>query len=775
MSAEQRWRIGIVIPWFGRELTGGAELHTWQIASRLAARGHHVEVLTTCCRSHQDDWETNHIPAGSEIQPEGFVITRFPVEPRRRLDFDLACGRLLGIDHARLQPGVCPVPIADADTFCDELIKAPELVAHLVRESERYDRFLFIPYLYTPIIHGLSKVAEKAYLQPCLHNESYAYLPRIEELFRKAHGLIFNSQGEMDLAAQLFGPGILPRCAVAGAGIELPANFTAPISSPSPYGRFALFLGRKTAEKGIELLVAGFRRHIDANPSSSLKLVLAGHGAHIEGAPSIIDLGLISEEEKWSLLRHATAVVIPSPNESYSRVLYEGWFCEHPVIVHRDCLATAAAVRECQGGWLARNETEWAAAFDKLEQAEATTLSEIGARGAAYAHKHGVWDRAIDRYESVFSGTGNRQPTQAKHSPRAIHQLLPNLAYGDAISNEALFIRNQLRARGFESDIYARYIDERVWDHARPFHGADIPEDSALIYHHSIGSEVTAFAVAHRGPKALIYHNITPPEFYLPFRPEFSRILAKGLQDLTGLAPEFPLSVGVSAFNAAELAAHGFSNPGVLPLCIEPAHWNHPPDSALMSRLQDGRTNLLFVGRIAPNKKQCDLLRAFRYYLKHDPEARLHLVGSADTSDVYLLHLRDLVKSLGIERSVNFAGHVNDSQLQAYYRTAHVFWSMSEHEGFCVPVIEAMWFDLPVFAFKSSAVPETLGTAGLLFRAKHDLASIAAATYLIRSDESVRETIIDAQRKQRASYLPDRVGNSLDALLEKLLPTEVPA
>src|SRR5215212_10297042 len=102
-------KLGIVTPWFGRDLKGGAEQHAWQIALRLAARGHSVEVLSTCCRSHQDDWETNHLPAGLAKEPEGFCIRRFPVVRRDRARFDTVCRRLLEIDPATLKPGVSPV------------------------------------------------------------------------------------------------------------------------------------------------------------------------------------------------------------------------------------------------------------------------------------------------------------------------------------------------------------------------------------------------------------------------------------------------------------------------------------------------------------------------------------------------------------------------------------------------------------------------------------------------------------------------------------------
>src|SRR3989440_1581739 len=257
---------------------------------------------------------------------------------------------------------------------------------------------------------------------------------------------------------------------------------------------------------------------------------------------------------------------------------------------------------------------------------------------------------------------------------------------------------------------------------------------------------LTPHLVEFTGPKCLIYHNITPAEFFLPYRPEFAAILAQGRADLCQLAGHFPVSCGDSAYNALELAEAGFHEPGVLPIAVNPDKWSASPDTRLMDVLQDGRTNLLFVGRFAPNKKQDDLIVAFSHYLALDPDARLILVGKPEEADPYVTHLRQIVSSQGLEESVLFTGSVTDPQLAAYYRTAHLFWSMSEHEGFCVPLIEAMWFDVPILAFKSSAVPQTLGHAALMFTAKNDLAAVAALARILVADSGLREKMIRTQR-----------------------------
>jgi glycosyltransferase involved in cell wall biosynthesis len=303
------------------------------------------------------------------------------------------------------------------------------------------------------------------------------------------------------------------------------------------------------------------------------------------------------------------------------------------------------------------------------------------------------------------------------------------------------------------------------------FTSAALDASSAAIYHHSIGTEITPYLRAFHGPKCLIYHNITPAEFLEPYRPEFAKILTQGRQDLSGLADPFPISYGDSAYNASELESVGFRNPRVLPVSVDPGKWAIAPDPELMSTLQDGRTNLLFVGRFAPNKKQDDLVAAFSRYRLLDPSARLILVGKPEESDPYVTHLRATISSLGLDGSVLCPGGISDAQLAAYYRTAHLFWSMSEHEGFCVPLIEAMWFDVPVLAYQSSAVPETLGPAALMFNEKTDLAALAALARILVVDLGIRDPMIQAQRKRRLDFLPDKIAPLLNDIARQLCPT----
>lgn len=774
--------IAIIIPWWGKELKGGAEQQAWQIATRLAQRGHKVEVLTTCCRSFQDDWSKNYYRAGKRKE-EGLTVRRFRVDKRDRAAFDRVNSELLGLSSSQFKIGVSPVNLNDANIFTSANINSEQLLKYLKKHRNSYQAFLFLPYLYGVIIQGLPLVAERAFLQPCLHDEVYAYLPPIETIFHAAKAILFISEGEAKLAQNLYGPGIINKSIVAGAGVEnnstiLHHHNIATIQNFSiQKERYILYLGRRDNTKNTDLLIRAFTAFKQQYHSSNLKLVLAGPGK-IEIPDrnfDIIDLGLVQEEEKASLLTNCLALFQPSRNESYSRVMMEAWFNQRPVAAHKECLATALAVQSSQGGWLAKTEQEWVDLFAKVDILDESQLRAYGLKGYDYAQENAVWDKVIKRYEDALgltAKTSNPKIYQAASiTPKLkeIHQLLPNFSYGDAISNQAIAIRNYLRDSGYRSEIFTRYVDPRVIQEVKTLPEAKINPDAGLLYHHSIGNpEITNCAIAHPGSKCLIYHNITPSEFFKPFDPHFANLLEQGRKDLAKLASYFPLSVGDSAYNAAELAELGFTKPTVLPIIIDPQKWDIAPDPTIMNQYQDGTKNIIFVGRITPNKKQEDLLVAFTHYLNLDANARLILIGWGSNTEPYYCHIIKAIAKLDLSDRVIVTGQVNDAQLLAYYRTAHLFWSMSEHEGFGVPLVEAMWFDIPVLTYKSSAIPETLGNGGILFNSKDDLLQVAALAKLLMSDGDLKTTVLKAQEKRRTEFLLKNIQYNLNQLIEVL-------
>jgi glycosyltransferase involved in cell wall biosynthesis len=766
-TAARKLSIAIVTPWFGKNLTGGAEQQAWQIAVRLASAGNSVEVLTTCCRSFSDDWAINSLPSGASREA-GLTVRRFSVNPRNRPLFDELNRELLAIDQGYLVPGAPPVQAQRAAIWTEENINSNALEDHLRTFGSQYDRVIFIPYLYGVVLRCLPLVADRAWLQPCLHDEVYAYLPDVARIFRDAAGLLFNSQGEMKLAAKLFGPLVTSKGHVVGEGVELDLeqcpDYPQVLAGKFSGRHFVLCLGRRCQEKGTDRLSAAFAEFRRRNPRSNLWLALAGPGSatYANDDLGIVDLGLVAEAQKVALLRECRALLQPSTNESFSRALFEAWMCGKPAVVHRECLATAGAVNDAQGGWLAGSTEEWVSRLEYLDSCAEPSLSAVGEQGRRFARDWAVWDNVIARYVQLLQvkPASNIKKT-SRRSMHALHQLLPNLSFGDAISNQAIWIREKLLREGFRSEIFVRYLDERVQAYCCPYQRGLLSADDGLLYHHSIGSEITPVACEHPGPKWLIYHNITPPEFFQSYDEDHARLLRNGREEMWTLARAFPRSAGVSRYNAEELEMYGFDSPQVLPLAVDPAFWRVAPDEALTRRLQDGRRNLLYVGRLAPNKCQHELIEAFAHYLRHDTESRLILVGSGQPNDPYVKFVYETVQRYAFRDQVLFAGQVNASELHAYYRTAHLFWSMSEHEGFCVPLIEAMWFDVPILAFRAAAIAETLGGAGVTFDQKEDLGAIGALAARIACKRTDVEPILLTQRERRNAFDPTVVERSL--------------
>ena len=654
----------IITPWWGKDLKGGAEQQAYQLATRLASRGHAVEILTTCCRSFSDDWAINHMRKGASKE-DNLIIRHFSVDKRNSEAFDRVNIQLLNFDKFFLKLSVSPITISDTEIFVSENINSEQLLKFLQKNYQNYHAFIFIPYLYGIILNGLPKVAQKAFLQPCLHDEVYSYLPQVENIFHSAKGLLFISKGEADIANRLYGPGIIQKSIVAGAGVEDDSSLGIVKDVVKGYNikniPFILCLGRRDKTKNTDFLLKVFARFKQKVPQSNLHLVLAGVGdlACLDVSleiPDLIDLGLVSEEEKNALLNHCTALFQPSKNESYSRVMMEAWLYQRPVAVNEECLATLIAVKESQGGYFAVTEEEWINLFFEVDNSSEQELLEIGRKGQLYAKENASWDNVMERYEKAL-GLSPKPDIVAIPSNvgnlKAIHQLLPNLSYGDAISNQAIEIRNYLRQLGYQSDIFVRYIDERLIKEAKIIVNEKPDKNAGLIYHHSIGCpEITQLAIDHISSKCLVYHNITPSSFFEKYNSQFAQLLEQGREDLKVLSSHFPISVADSAYNASELSDAGFRDSDTLPIIVNPQKWDFMADTKLMSELQDGKANLIFVGRIAPNKKQDDLIKAFAHYLTMDCEARLILVGYGDKNDAYYCYLIQLIEDLQLHNYV---------------------------------------------------------------------------------------------------------------------------
>jgi glycosyltransferase involved in cell wall biosynthesis len=349
-----------------------------------------------------------------------------------------------------------------------------------------------------------------------------------------------------------------------------------------------------------------------------------------------------------------------------------------------------------------------------------------------------------------------------------VNQWVPAAHRGDAIGDSARRVRDLLRGLGHRSDVFALTIDDDMRDEVRPFADPDATGGDVTIFHFALPSPMSAaFARLPRG-RVLQYHNITPAHFFAPYDPGIFRIAALGRRELATLADATDLALGDSDFNRRELLALGFPNTGVMPIAIDTARiTDAPPHPALEKMLRDGLTNFLFVGRIVPNKRIEDIIRLAEQFTRYlDARDRFIFVGRTDGVPRYYAAIRALVGRYEMltDRFV-FPGVVSDWELAAYYRTASVYISMSEHEGFCVPLIEAMAADVPVLAFASTAVPETLGGAGVLFDDK-DMEYVAELLGQLAFDPVMRQRVVARQRTRLGDFSDDRLAAQLQRTIE---------
>jgi len=338
---------------------------------------------------------------------------------------------------------------------------------------------------------------------------------------------------------------------------------------------------------------------------------------------------------------------------------------------------------------------------------------------------------------------------------RAIHQFVAGFSTGDAISNEARTLREWFRSWGFASEIYAeaRRILPELRGEVRDLRlaPAEVHPDDVVLLHLSIGSDANEVFATLRCRKALLYHNITPPEFFRGIQEQIARTLARGREQATRLAGVAEVNLADSAFNAAELAAWGYREQKVFPLALDFDAILTRPDRATLRKYGDGRPNLLFVGRGAPNKRLEDVIAAFYYVQRYVlPQARLIHAGSFAGTERYQALLYTFLRDLRIH-DAELLGAVPQPVLASLYRTASVFLCMSEHEGFCIPLIEAMAHDVPVVAYAAGAVPETLEGAGVLVKEKR-FDQIAEFVGELCRNAALREAVLRRQRERIARY-----------------------
>lgn len=358
-----------------------------------------------------------------------------------------------------------------------------------------------------------------------------------------------------------------------------------------------------------------------------------------------------------------------------------------------------------------------------------------------------------------------------------IDQYLPGFAPHDAIGNHTLQTRRVLRQAGFQSDIWAEHILGNLHRQARPYlddhHNSG--RDRIMLYQSSTSSAMADWLINRvKNGEHLLghYHNITPGSYFARWEPHIAVAMDNARAELARMAPHVEFSFADSAYNESELIELGYGATMVCPLLVDLDEYHRAPDPEALDRLRRQRetsgSRWLFVGRVAPNKCQHDVMGAFAMYRKvFDPGAHLTFVGGA-TSPNYLHALHRLAGELELGDSVEFLSGVGDTELLAYWAVADVFVCLSEHEGFCVPLLEAMELGVPIVAYGSSAVPETLADAGIVVEDKDPLTVAEAVERACRPGPE-RDKLLAAGHDRAAVFSLQNNSRRLLSAIENYL------
>lgn len=386
--------IAFVIPWFGEKIPGGAEMELRGLVTHLHYAGVSVEVLTTCVKDFNSDWSTNYYKEGMD-SVLGVKVRRFKVRKRDTNIFDAVNLKLMHNQKITLE---------EEKIYCKEMVNSPDLYEYMERNKEKYELFIFIPYMFGTTYYGCQICPEKSVLIPCLHDESYAYLNCFKNVFSKVAGMIFHAKPEAELANSLYDlKNVKNQVLGEGLDTEITSNaeqFRKKFKIDSPY---ILYAGRKDKGKNVDTLLQYFAEYKERN-NSNLKLVLIG-GGNIEipesVKASVVDLGFVDIQDKYNACAGALLLCQPSHNESFSLVIMESWLCKRPVLVSGACAVTKHFVIDTNGGLYFDNYFEFEGSIDYLLKNK-EIASQMGENGYQYVNNNFAWDVIVERYMHFF-------------------------------------------------------------------------------------------------------------------------------------------------------------------------------------------------------------------------------------------------------------------------------------------------------------------------------------------------------------------------------------
>ncbi|HJU41278.1 MAG TPA: glycosyltransferase [Vicinamibacterales bacterium] len=348
-----------------------------------------------------------------------------------------------------------------------------------------------------------------------------------------------------------------------------------------------------------------------------------------------------------------------------------------------------------------------------------------------------------------------------------VNQWVPAAHMGDAIGDSARRVRALLRDMGHASELYAMTIDDELRGDVLPWTDAGATRGDLTIFHFALVSPMTEAFARLKSGRVLQYHNVTPAHFFAGYDANIFRLAQLGREELKSLVGHTDKAFGDSEYNRRELEDLGFTNTGVFPIAVDTARITGAPRRPAIEALleEEGWSNFLFVGRIVPNKKIEDHIKLAEHYKRYvDEQYRFIFVGRTDATPKYYNAILEMIARFRMPAGrFIFTGPVPDEDLATYYRMADVYISLSEHEGFCVPLLEAMAADVPVLAYAATAVPDTLGGAGVQFAPK-DLEHAAELLGELAYNDTLRTQVIAGQRRRLADFGDDRIRKELERL-----------
>jgi hypothetical protein len=391
-NARATRKVAFVTPWYGAAATGGAETAARETAEHLASVGLHVEALTTRVSDFRSDWSRNSLPEGAAFE-NSVLVRRFASARRDQVAFDVA--------NLKLMAGG-PVTEADERAFLENNINSPALVDYVTAHRREY-LFIFTPYLYGTTYYGMQACGGDAFLIPCLHDEGYARLPRIQAMVTGARRLLMLSEPELRTLEALTG-GPAAAATVVGQGVEseFACDGDAFRSRYGISGPFVLYAGRKDAGKNVELLVEFMARYrLERGPACDLVLIGGGGQPIGAGRDGVRDLGFLPLQDKRDAYAAATVLCQPSTHESFSLVVMEAWAAGTPCLVHGQCAVTRDHATRANGGLYFESYAEFALCLDLL-LARPDLARRLGASGRAYVRQNYAWGPIVRRYQELI-------------------------------------------------------------------------------------------------------------------------------------------------------------------------------------------------------------------------------------------------------------------------------------------------------------------------------------------------------------------------------------